>query len=235
MSKALSVDLRVGVLAAVADGATHRQAAERFEVSCAPRIARRDRAAGRRRQGRRQSQSRRRRHRAMARQQLVHARRSWQRREEDRRVCGSHLDSPAGNELLSLPLELLDDEQDLRRHIAPHNPQSDHRTGLAGLPLQRIGMHETIRLALALEKLSVLATASHSVLELYSHATVSAPVAWVLAEPHSRAAARSLLPGTAMTFTAPTLVHEAGVPLVVAHSKIEGRAAARGRMERVIT
>lgn len=35
MSKALSVDLRVRVLAAVAAGATHRQAAERFGVSAA--------------------------------------------------------------------------------------------------------------------------------------------------------------------------------------------------------
>ena len=35
MSKALSVDLRVRVLAAVATGATHRQAAERFGVSAA--------------------------------------------------------------------------------------------------------------------------------------------------------------------------------------------------------
>jgi transposase len=35
MSKALSVDLRVRVLAAVAAGLTHRQAAERFGVSAA--------------------------------------------------------------------------------------------------------------------------------------------------------------------------------------------------------
>ena len=35
MSKALSVDLRVRVLAAVAAGATHREAAERFGVSAA--------------------------------------------------------------------------------------------------------------------------------------------------------------------------------------------------------
>jgi len=35
MSKALSVDLRVRVLAAVAAGASHRQAAERFGVSAA--------------------------------------------------------------------------------------------------------------------------------------------------------------------------------------------------------
>ena len=35
MSKALSVDLRVRVLAAVASGATHRQAGERFGVSAA--------------------------------------------------------------------------------------------------------------------------------------------------------------------------------------------------------
>lgn len=35
MSKALSVDLRTLVLAAVAGGATHRQAAERFGVSAA--------------------------------------------------------------------------------------------------------------------------------------------------------------------------------------------------------
>lgn len=35
MSKALSVDLRVRVLGAVAAGATHRQAAERFGVSAA--------------------------------------------------------------------------------------------------------------------------------------------------------------------------------------------------------
>ncbi len=35
MSRALSVDLRVRVLAAVAAGATHRQAAERFGVSAA--------------------------------------------------------------------------------------------------------------------------------------------------------------------------------------------------------
>ena len=35
MSKALSVDLRVRVLAAVSEGATHRQAAARFGVSAA--------------------------------------------------------------------------------------------------------------------------------------------------------------------------------------------------------
>ncbi len=35
MSKALSVDLRVRVLAAVSGGATHREAAERFGVSAA--------------------------------------------------------------------------------------------------------------------------------------------------------------------------------------------------------
>ena len=35
MSKALSVDLRVRVVAAVAAGATHREAAERFGVSAA--------------------------------------------------------------------------------------------------------------------------------------------------------------------------------------------------------
>ncbi len=35
MSKALSVDLRVRVLAAVSAGATHREAAERFGVSAA--------------------------------------------------------------------------------------------------------------------------------------------------------------------------------------------------------
>lgn len=35
MSKALSVDLRVRVLAAVAAGASHREAAERFGVSAA--------------------------------------------------------------------------------------------------------------------------------------------------------------------------------------------------------
>lgn len=35
MSRALSVDLRVRVLGAVADGATHREAAERFGVSAA--------------------------------------------------------------------------------------------------------------------------------------------------------------------------------------------------------
>jgi transposase len=35
MSRALSVDLRVRVVAAVADGLTHRQAAERFGVSAA--------------------------------------------------------------------------------------------------------------------------------------------------------------------------------------------------------
>jgi transposase len=35
MSKALSVDLRVRVLAAVSSGATHREAAERFGVSAA--------------------------------------------------------------------------------------------------------------------------------------------------------------------------------------------------------
>ena len=35
MSKALSVDLRVRVLAAVAEGLTHRQAGERFGVSAA--------------------------------------------------------------------------------------------------------------------------------------------------------------------------------------------------------
>ncbi len=35
MSKALSVDLRVRVLAAVADGLSHRQAAERFGVGAA--------------------------------------------------------------------------------------------------------------------------------------------------------------------------------------------------------
>ncbi len=35
MSKALSVDLRIRVLAAVAKGLTHRQAAERFGVSAA--------------------------------------------------------------------------------------------------------------------------------------------------------------------------------------------------------
>ena len=35
MSKALSVDLRVRVLAAVARGLTHRQAGERFGVSAA--------------------------------------------------------------------------------------------------------------------------------------------------------------------------------------------------------
>lgn len=35
MSKALSIDLRVRVLAAVAAGASHRQAAERFGVSAA--------------------------------------------------------------------------------------------------------------------------------------------------------------------------------------------------------
>ena len=35
MSKALSVDLRVRVLAAVADGLSHRQAGERFGVSAA--------------------------------------------------------------------------------------------------------------------------------------------------------------------------------------------------------
>lgn len=35
MSKALSLDLRVRVLAAVASGATHREAAERFGVSAA--------------------------------------------------------------------------------------------------------------------------------------------------------------------------------------------------------
>ena len=35
MSKALSVDLRVRVLAAVADGLTHRQAGDRFGVSAA--------------------------------------------------------------------------------------------------------------------------------------------------------------------------------------------------------
>jgi len=35
MSKALSVDLRVRVLAAVCSGATHREAAERFGVSAA--------------------------------------------------------------------------------------------------------------------------------------------------------------------------------------------------------
>jgi transposase len=35
MSKALSVDLRVRVLAAVAGGSTHREAAERFGVSAA--------------------------------------------------------------------------------------------------------------------------------------------------------------------------------------------------------
>jgi transposase len=35
MSKALSVDLRVRVLSAVAAGATHREAAERFGVSAA--------------------------------------------------------------------------------------------------------------------------------------------------------------------------------------------------------
>lgn len=35
MSKALSVDLRVRVLAAVAEGLTHRQAAERFGVNAA--------------------------------------------------------------------------------------------------------------------------------------------------------------------------------------------------------
>jgi transposase len=35
MSKALSIDLRVRVLAAVATGATHREAAERFGVSAA--------------------------------------------------------------------------------------------------------------------------------------------------------------------------------------------------------
>lgn len=37
MSKALSVDLRVRVLAAVAGGATHRDAAERFGVKCGER------------------------------------------------------------------------------------------------------------------------------------------------------------------------------------------------------
>jgi transposase len=35
MSKALSLDLRVRVLGAVADGATHREAADRFGVSAA--------------------------------------------------------------------------------------------------------------------------------------------------------------------------------------------------------
>ncbi|MEM6971342.1 MAG: helix-turn-helix domain-containing protein, partial [Pseudomonadota bacterium] len=35
MSKALSVDLRIRVLAAVEAGASHRQAAERFGVSAA--------------------------------------------------------------------------------------------------------------------------------------------------------------------------------------------------------
>ena len=35
MSKALSIDLRVRVLAAVGAGATHREAAERFGVSAA--------------------------------------------------------------------------------------------------------------------------------------------------------------------------------------------------------
>jgi transposase len=35
MSKALSVDLRIRVLAAVLDGASHREAAERFGVSAA--------------------------------------------------------------------------------------------------------------------------------------------------------------------------------------------------------
>jgi len=35
MSKALSVDLRTRVLAAVAEGATHRETAERFGVSAA--------------------------------------------------------------------------------------------------------------------------------------------------------------------------------------------------------
>ena len=35
MSKALSVDLRVRVLAAVAGGLTHREAAARFRVSAA--------------------------------------------------------------------------------------------------------------------------------------------------------------------------------------------------------
>jgi transposase len=35
MSKALSVDLRIRVLAAVSSGATHREAAERFGVSAA--------------------------------------------------------------------------------------------------------------------------------------------------------------------------------------------------------
>lgn len=35
MSKALSIDLRVRVLAAVSGGATHREAAERFGVSAA--------------------------------------------------------------------------------------------------------------------------------------------------------------------------------------------------------
>jgi len=35
MSKALSVDRRTRVLAAVAEGATHREAAERFGVSAA--------------------------------------------------------------------------------------------------------------------------------------------------------------------------------------------------------
>lgn len=35
MSKALSVDLRVRVLAAVAEGLTHRQVGERFDVSAA--------------------------------------------------------------------------------------------------------------------------------------------------------------------------------------------------------
>ena len=48
MSKALSIDLRVRVLAAVAQGLTHRQAAERFEVSAASvsRWRRREREQG---------------------------------------------------------------------------------------------------------------------------------------------------------------------------------------------
>jgi transposase len=48
MSRALSVDLRVRVLRAVADGATHREAADRFGVSAASvsRWRQRDRDQG---------------------------------------------------------------------------------------------------------------------------------------------------------------------------------------------